>query len=951
MPTINYPGVTGVLSLEYTTSVGITPGIAAITAYPDSEPALTGELEFADGVNPDTIVLPNCLLQYSETVVSGKDRVKILRLLDRRWEWRYAFPIKGHYNQTGPNQKYIPWTVRSPYQLARLCLAAMGEYTFDGAVGDAIDLPGGLASAAIPGVIPPVGPDDKVVDPVADYLGLGQNVPQTVTNQLAIWSEMPAAHALQALCDLYGRVVVLDPLTDFVRIEKLGEGDDIPAGGLRVSEGASVTGEPIPKEVVAVGSPTRFTTRVFCRAVGQDWDGSWQPINRLSYAPIVAGQKMLVHVLAKYDADSVYQIKFRVDKYSAEDLYIGSGGDMNAQIDSIVTDLNIDHGAIVTASRTTNDRGDTVLQIEAVDYGHEFELTTDGSSIYGAGRWDAECVVGPIADAAELQRVTTVDYTALTINDADDVVMTLNGTPYSVTVDTGAGMTAEAAIAAVAAAADAGTANITITPGGRIITLTGANSGITFTVSGDVNSAPATVTAVVTAPAVHRGFEKSWGEVGWNAIATDRLDKIQAKSLADKTVFRCYQAVCVNPSDHTDKTIPVPGWPPKEVEVDFGDVVIAVGETISITLDGNTYTSTAIPGDTLESLVEDLAGRVAGNGHQVRVTFSGAYIWITANAVGYNFTLTAASSAGDVTVTVATEGIDNRYRLVLQNTRPEPITPRPGDANILDGQTLQPYAAETYNGYSVDRPNEAYGSFWLGQAFNAGVWLGAQYFGNTLPRTKIPIKFSLIDPERQIFAFEQPVYRILGRDAGFACLPPDLVIECGTLVLDNDLAPVRYSYTTKIVGGTAPPMLRVFPDIQQEVVATFDEMHLEAEHHQLDSDASIRGQYYSEAMRDVLHLPEGEHSQYGGIRQIGLGGLIRQVKWSINRGGPTTTASTNSEFSKVIPPFAIRRRAENQLPDSLRVMQNLSSELNGRQFVRNALLGMLGGAVGAGKTG
>jgi hypothetical protein len=98
--------------------------------------------------------------------------------------------------------------------------------------GFSLDLPGGLAVPPSPAAptAPQPGPDDEPVDPLNDFLKLGANFTRSRTNPLVSWTALPAGVALSQIADTYGRCVFLDPLTNSVGVQKLGEGTPLPEG-------------------------------------------------------------------------------------------------------------------------------------------------------------------------------------------------------------------------------------------------------------------------------------------------------------------------------------------------------------------------------------------------------------------------------------------------------------------------------------------------------------------------------------------------------------------------------------------------------------------------------------------------------------------------------------------------------------------------------------------------
>lgn len=415
---ISWPGVTDVKSLQYMPAVGISPQCANLVIIPGaSAPAMTGSLTF--GVTCDGVVrsltLTGCHVAPNG-FRSRRDRsgeLWDLAIMDRRWKWIIGPPISGNYNQRDRRNKLIPWSVRSPYQLAMLCLEAMGERAYlDEGEEFSIDLPAGLAAERIidpdappedPEAEPPVpptylanppdpGPNDVLVDVEEEYLNTGENTPQTGTNQPVDWTEIPAAVALDQLCQAYGRVVVWNPVTNKTSIQKIGFGTPPPAGDV-FTESPSIDPKQVPSVIRVVGSPTRYQTRLKFRAVGQDWDDSWHPLSELSFAPDMTPQKMKVAAAFFHNQTA---------KLFVNGVEIGEGtaadhaASINSHSDPFIAGK-------LTASTSVTDTGNhPILVIEAVDYGYEFNcwaLMSDGSGGWTeAANVSISCVAGPIPE-------------------------------------------------------------------------------------------------------------------------------------------------------------------------------------------------------------------------------------------------------------------------------------------------------------------------------------------------------------------------------------------------------------------------------------------------------------------------------------------------------------------------------------------------------------------------
>jgi hypothetical protein len=256
-----YPGVVSLLSLDYTASHGIQPGTAVLRMAPQlSLPAAQGDLVLTDGVGK--VVVPGCKLERLVVEQGESGTVWSLELSDRRWRWRDFGMISGAYNQLDPHAKLIPWTVRSPAELATLCLKAMGETKYALKLPPGLNFPGPFVSSPLPnvsGVNPPVN-----------------------------WEQEVPAQALSSLADLFGCRVVYDPVTDSVYVGPPGVGGTLPPGSVH-KRGPTLTAPAVPDGLAVAGAPTRYQARLGLDAVGVEWDGSYRFLKALSYAPTVSG--------------------------------------------------------------------------------------------------------------------------------------------------------------------------------------------------------------------------------------------------------------------------------------------------------------------------------------------------------------------------------------------------------------------------------------------------------------------------------------------------------------------------------------------------------------------------------------------------------------------------------------------------------------------------------------
>lgn len=266
---IIWPGLGGVVSGQYTMSQGCQPGTAVVKVLPQQLDSLqmNGDLLITD--NFGWVKIPGCKIDKIRQQEEGDGFVWYFEILDWRWKWRDApGTLSGSYNQLDAHGKLIPRTIRSPYELAVLCLQAMNVTKY------AINLPPGLTKAhgeAHFGANPP-------------WIGV---VPVTGTNPPINWVCERPSQALENLVEQFGRRVV-PRLSDYtVTIVMPGLGGPLPGGAIE-SRAPSIDTPEVPAGVAVEGDPTRFQMRLLLEPVGEEWDGSYRHINHLSYAPTLS---------------------------------------------------------------------------------------------------------------------------------------------------------------------------------------------------------------------------------------------------------------------------------------------------------------------------------------------------------------------------------------------------------------------------------------------------------------------------------------------------------------------------------------------------------------------------------------------------------------------------------------------------------------------------------------
>lgn len=267
-----WPGVVSFEGATYTLSHGISPGMCVLRCAPqDTEPALFGDLLLTDG--EEEVLLPDCRLQTLKVERDSNGFYWMLEILDRRWRWRDFGILNGMYNQYAPlgQLRLLPWTVRSPRELAELCLQEMGEENYEINLPPGIDNPGMFCDQAIlnvSGVNPPVD-----------------------------WRGIPPMQALQQVAERCGCRIIYRWSDDSILIAPVGLGEPLPIAGESIAKILPRIQPPKAPSAVGVrGDPTRFQARLALTAVGEEWDGSYVPIELLSYAPQNPGKAGLPQI-------------------------------------------------------------------------------------------------------------------------------------------------------------------------------------------------------------------------------------------------------------------------------------------------------------------------------------------------------------------------------------------------------------------------------------------------------------------------------------------------------------------------------------------------------------------------------------------------------------------------------------------------------------------------------
>jgi hypothetical protein len=104
---------------------------------------------------------------------------------------------------------------------------------------------------------------------------------------------------LQQLAEQFGRRLVYDVINDRVLVTPIGIGNNLPNGYVK-QYGASIKQIAVPDGIMVIGDKTKYQMRLLLEPVARDWDGSWQLLHDLSYAPVMAGavQETMVQLYA-----------------------------------------------------------------------------------------------------------------------------------------------------------------------------------------------------------------------------------------------------------------------------------------------------------------------------------------------------------------------------------------------------------------------------------------------------------------------------------------------------------------------------------------------------------------------------------------------------------------------------------------------------------------------------
>lgn len=852
-----YPGIRGVISAQYTTSHSISPGIILVRMQmADGWPAPQGDAVFDDNIAKFT--LKGCRVNNVITRIGEDGKEMIVELQDRRWRWGFG-SIFGWYNQLDPHGKLIPWTIRSPKELAILCLYAMGEgqaeaVTFQGPVNTILDIQTGVVDTTGFYVDMPEDITSAWGQGFQDFVQQGFRFPQSIC-QPTIWNGLPPAVALQQLCDQFGRRVVYDCLTNKVSVVRQGSGRTLPTTGLSIAKKApELTARAKPHGGLVIGAPIKFTCRLLLQPMCEEWNGHYVPANTVSYAPVLSGT-----ALPQIGTISVGEVFFgmliTVTINSTVVNYVVTGPDTSATVATALASLiNSQAGSIVTASAN-----------------------------------------------------------------------------------------------------------------GANVTLTGKNLGLAFTVS--VSQQPEiafTPTTYFTTQSANSGV-KSWAKSGppsfVNVRATDRLTEIQARALAQKSMWKVFQVLDVDVDGPPGTGIKIHGYGTLErrqqvvlqetrvaqVEPSAGDAdFVNPSDQRNVVWDFYNGYSRDLPAICYArrgQATSSLYWRPSSFREGVRQVSTVTVVSVSAGSV-YSinvngFTCNHTASAFDTTATIAT-GLAAQVSALAASVV----------SATANGNVVTIIGNSVGVSFSHDATVDSFPSAALTSLLTTAAVAGSDG-PNTLPGTRIQFGFS-IDPNYQLVSFNQYVFRCFNSEY----VDPEVILETGCYVRDpvnNQVVPYMqwrsFYQVTETVEVQLPNVIGPVPwtvthdlndfenfaveyheDVQLGIVATFENNttnHLEEDGLQiLEQDPLYRAGYYLEGMMLKFQVFPSDTKEYNGLVPIPLDGAIQQVTYNVtgSEAGTFTVASQNCEHSTVYPRYPERRRAEQLTPN--RSFRDTSQQYN-----------------------
>ena len=234
-----FPGITNPVECTYTQTLGFTPDVALLSANYQSSGSIPAAGDLTLTYEASSIVLPDCVVDLASVRVSTGGHYITLKVLDRRILWSRYPPISGEYNIVRAGVKVRQKTLR---QLGTILMTALGEAS-------------------------------------ADVSALPTNIYPAVS-----WRCDNPVEAAEALFSEFGYSVALGFGSEAVTVVKLGTGATLSTTDAAVVS-ATIDDKFTPRYVRNCFADSAAQVRLILEAVGLDTDGTWKPIDDLSFAP------------------------------------------------------------------------------------------------------------------------------------------------------------------------------------------------------------------------------------------------------------------------------------------------------------------------------------------------------------------------------------------------------------------------------------------------------------------------------------------------------------------------------------------------------------------------------------------------------------------------------------------------------------------------------------------
>jgi len=238
---IAFPGVTGIEYLIATRTVGVRPDKALLYCQPQvGSPDTSGTATLFFEFNGVAITWTNALCDKGTLRLNTHAFQQVFEIMDCRWSWSKAFYTKA-YNVRTPSGGIIPATQATLAQIAT-------------------DL--------------------------FNYIGISADVSNITSPEFpqVTFDRHRVDDALDMILTQRGYVVSLQ-LNDTVVVYVRGTGATLPNNGDVVNANITIDPPEIPQYLTVCGARTMVQSKLLCKAVGLELDGSIKDVSNLSYMP------------------------------------------------------------------------------------------------------------------------------------------------------------------------------------------------------------------------------------------------------------------------------------------------------------------------------------------------------------------------------------------------------------------------------------------------------------------------------------------------------------------------------------------------------------------------------------------------------------------------------------------------------------------------------------------